>query len=147
MELTTNLSTAAVKEQMRKCAQHTQLSIDSEVPANIFFALDTHSECNTGQLQYAGGATAPVFSEVRSLLETFCGPAFFGALRAVAQAAVAKGQYPRVENKTPARMPDNPWYNAAPSFRGGWRGLLLSSCGPAVTHRDGFTNLMKLLQE
>ena len=69
VELTTNLSTAVVKVQMQKCTQYNQLSMDFKMPANIFFTLNTHSECNTGQLQYAEGTIAPVFSEVHSLLE------------------------------------------------------------------------------
>ena len=147
LELTTNLSTAAMREQMRRVVEHIQLSINSGVPANCFVVLDTHSDTHSGQLQYAGGASAPVFSHAHSLLQNFCGNAFLPAMQAAAKSAVANGRHPRVEKSTPASMPHNPWYNAAPSFRGGWRGLLMSSCGPAVTQEEGFANLMNLLHE
>ena len=93
IELTANLSTVAVKEQMWKCIDHVNLSINSKVLTNIFLTLNTHSNCGTSQLQYAEDMTNPLFSKTCSLLESFFRQAFFDVIRTVAESVVASHYY------------------------------------------------------
>ncbi|KAF8124448.1 hypothetical protein EV363DRAFT_1103554, partial [Boletus edulis] len=39
------------------------------------------------------------------------------------------------------------WYDDSPFARGGWRGLFVASCSPAVRAEDGFRDLKTLVEE
>jgi hypothetical protein len=109
-------------------------SVASKVPANVFIVVDTHADTLTGSLQWAGGVTAVRTAPMSELLAEFCGKAFLD--KAKGSAVVAREFQP----------PENPgWYKDSPFFRGGWRGLLLATCGPAVRIHAGFDDLKRLV--
>lgn len=114
---------------------------------NCFVVLNIHSNTYSGQLQYAEGVSALVFLHLHSLLQNFFSNTFLPAMQAAAKSTVVNGRHPCIEKTTLASMPHNPWYNAAPTFHGNWRGLLMSSCGPGVTQEEGFMNLINLLHK
>ena len=111
-------------------------SIESNVPANCFLVVDTHADAHTGGLQWGGGVTTAVkTSPASQVIIKFCGENFLQAMRKSANAA---RQF---------TVPDRPsWYSDSPAFRGGWRGLFVASCSPAVRVRVGFGDLKKLVQ-
>lgn len=117
-------------------AEFLDLSIKSNVPANTFVVLDTHSDSLTGGLQYAGGTTASQSAIASDVLDNFAGPSFLLKLRETAERARAPG----------FNTKSTGCYDTSPAYRGGWRGLLLSTCGPAMRVRNGFDDLLNLVR-
>ena len=110
-------------------------SIKSSLPANTIVVIDTHADTLTGGLQWAGGTASVRTAPVSDILREFCGTAFFERTKAAAETA------------RKARAPDKQeWYTAAPFHRGGWRGLVLATCGPAMRQCDGFNDLKTLVE-
>ncbi|KAI9568141.1 hypothetical protein HD554DRAFT_2172539 [Boletus coccyginus] len=129
IDLKVNGQAAALKEMEPVC-KFIDRSTQSTVPANTFFVVDTHSDTLTGGLQWAGGVTAPKMAPASELLSEFCGKPVLGAMMKAAEAS---------RRFVP---PENPgWYKDSPLYRGGWRGLLLATCGPAVRVPSGFKDL------
>ena len=111
-------------------------SIQSSVPANCFIVIDTHADELSGGLQWAGGRTAPKTAPVSEILSEFCGKIFLAEMRASSVMA---------RSCTPPKDPG--WYEDSPFLRGGWRGLFVASCAPAVRAPQGFRDLKKLVDE
>ena len=133
LSLKVNGQNAALKRMDAAC-KFIDHSTASQVPANVFIVVDMHSDTLTGSLQWAGGVTAVRTAPMSELLAEFCGAAFLD--KAKDSAAAARGFQP----------PENPgWYKDSPFFRGGWRGLLLATCGPAVRIQAGFDDLKSLV--
>lgn len=133
LSLKANGQNAALKK-MNLASKFIEHSMASKVPANTFIVVDTHADTLTGSLQWAGGVTAVRTAAMSELLVEFCGKAF---LAKVKESATAAREF---------QPPENPgWYKDSPFFRGGWRGLLLATCGPAVRIHAGFDDLKRLV--
>lgn len=111
-------------------------SIQSNVPANCFIVIDTHADTLNGGLQWAGDATSSQTAPASEVLEEFCGKRFLQEMLNASNAA---------RSFVP---PENPsWYEDSPFFRGGWRGLFVASCAPAVRVPNGFRDLKRLVEK
>lgn len=121
---------------MRKAVEFIQRSTQSELPANVFVVLDTHSDVKSGGLQWGGGATRPKFSPASELVARFCGQEFLGAMKAGADRARSM--------KPPS---GGEWYDDSAFSRGGWRALLLSTCSPAMRVEGSFADIRGLVEE
>lgn len=121
---------------MRNGIAFIRRSILSDVPANTFVLVDTHSDTNTGGLQWSGGATGPKHVLASEVLQKFCGGDFLSAMKAAANKA--RGM------KRPLQQTG--WCDDSPSSRGGWRGLLLSTCSPAMRVPDSFRDIRGLVE-
>lgn len=75
-----------------------------------------------GQAPVGKGVVAAVQTTlVSNVLTNFCRKAFLEATKKSTEAACA------------FLLPENPgWYKDSPFYCGGWRGLLLATCSPAV---------------
>ena len=123
------------RQRMDEGCRLIERSIKSSLPANTFVVIDTHADTLTGGLQWAGGSAGVRTAPVSDILLEFCGADFFERTKAAAETA------------RKAREPDKQeWYTAAPFRRGGWRGLVLTTCGPAMRQRDGFNDLKMLVE-
>lgn len=111
-------------------------SIRSNVPANCFLVIDTHSDSHSGGLQWGGGMTAPKAGPPSDVLSQFCGAKFFKAMESASNAA---------RNVGPPQKQG--WYEDSPFLRGGWRGLFVVSCAPVVRVRGAFCDMKKLVDE
>lgn len=109
-------------------------SIKSGVPANCFTVIDTHSDAHTGELQWGGGLKGVRTATAGDVLSKFCGKDFLQSMQAASKAAGAC-----VHTESPG------WYNDSPYFRGGWRGIFVASCAPAVRVKRGFDGLKHLV--
>ena len=89
--------------------------------ANAFIVVDTHSDGLTGHLQAAGGSTSPRHCAITQLLDEFIGRDF---LLDVKQAS----QFARADSSARGQV----WYRKDPYWRGGWRCVVMSTCGPAI---------------
>jgi hypothetical protein len=109
-------------------------SLASNFPANCFIVLDTHANTHNGQLQWAGGVTAPQTADASEVVTEFCGADFLRLTRDASNAAMSS-----------VCPPEPGWYSDSPYIRGGWRGLFVASCGPAVRHPAGFRDLKRMV--
>jgi hypothetical protein len=108
-------------------------------PPNIVIVLDTHSDTFSGQLQAAGGLTG--VSSTRTLpdlVRTYVGDP---VLREMANVSAEARSYNTIHEIRPGVLP---WADVTPKVRGGWRVLVMVSCGSAVRqpiHWDYITQL------
>ncbi|KAF9235310.1 hypothetical protein BU15DRAFT_64976 [Melanogaster broomeanus] len=70
------------------------------------------------------------------LLNAFIGSAFLGAAKEVSQEALRQG---------PTNV--TTWYNRSAHWRGGWRCLVLATCGPAMRVPHHFDSVKKLVSD
>lgn len=119
---------------MSPAREFVERSVRSHIPANFFAVVDTHADTHTGELQWATGPDGAHTAPASDLLHNFCGERFLKAMQAASDAA-------RV-----VVAPENPsWYNDSPAFRGGWRGLFVASCAPAIRVESAFNELKSLV--
>ena len=122
--------------KMSSARQFVERSIRSHFPANSFIIIDTHADTHTGELQWGVGADGAYTAPASNLLDNFCGSRFLKTMQAASNEARA------------FTAPTDPgWYNNSPTFRGGWRGLFVASCAPAIRVANGFNELKRLVVE
>ncbi|KAI9459612.1 hypothetical protein HD554DRAFT_2176882 [Boletus coccyginus] len=113
-----------------------QRSILSDVPANTFVLVDTHSDAVTGELQWSRGSTGPKNCLPSELIRKFCGDGFLQQMKVAADKA----------RGLPPHPPQAGWYDDSAFSRGGWRGLLLSTCAPTMRVPESFQNIRGLVE-
>jgi hypothetical protein len=111
-------------------------------PANLVIVLDTHSDTFSGQLQATGGLTGVSTTlTLPDLIKTYVGDA---VLQGMGEASRASRSYNLVHEISPGVVP---WADITPKVRGGWRVMVMVSCGSAVrqqVHWDYITQLFRL---
>jgi hypothetical protein len=114
-------------------------SISDGRPANLIVVLDTHSDTFTGQLQTTGGLTGVGTNlSLPDLVRSYVGDA---ALQEMRHASAVARSYPSCLEMSPGVAP---WADITPKARGGWRVMVMVSCGSAVripVHWDYITQL------
>ena len=108
-------------------------------PANVIVVLDTHSDTFSGQLQATGGLTGVKTSlTLPDLLRTYVRDVL---LQEMAKASVQARSYNTIPEIRPGVLP---WADITPKVCGGWRIMVMVSCGSSVTqpiHWDYITQL------
>ena len=96
-------------------------------PANLIIVLDTHSDTFTGQLQTTGGLTGVSTTlTLPDLVRGYVGDAILQEMIKVSGLA-------RAYNFVPEISPGlRPWADITPKARGGWRVMVMVSCGSSV---------------
>ena len=110
-------------------------------PSNLIIILDTHSNTFTGQLQVAGGLTGE--STTLTLPHLVKSYVVVETLQEMASASQAARSSSLVLEVSPGVTP---WGNITPKVRGGWRVLIMVSCGSSVKipmHWEYITQLFK----
>lgn len=125
----------AAQGKMEGAFKFIERSIALGFPANTFVILDTHAETDTGSLQYGGGKTNPTFAPASEVVSKYCGGTLLKAAKAANLCAETHG---------PTKNPK--WFNDSAYFRGGWRGLLLATCGPAVRTANGLMDVKRMVE-
>ena len=102
-------------------------SIADGRPANLIVVLDTHSDTFTGQLQTTGGLTG-VGSNLTlpDLVRSYVGDAI---LQEMMHASGVARSYHSFLEISPGVAP---WADITPKARGGWRVMVMVSCGSSV---------------
>lgn len=88
-------------------------------------------------LQWGNDRGYPLESHTGEVLNKFCGEELLDAMKETTNAA--RGQ----KRDNPQEMD---WYDASPYSRGGWRGLFLSTCSPAMRAPESFNDLKRLVE-
>jgi hypothetical protein len=116
-------------------------SIHSGRPANLIIVLDTHSNSFSGHLQAAGGLTGVSTSlTLPDLVKMYVGDFIFEEMP---KASAISRSYDHIYQLSPGVAP---WADITPKVRGGWRVLVMVSCGSAVkqlSHWDYITQLFR----
>ncbi|KAG1887457.1 uncharacterized protein F5891DRAFT_1199920 [Suillus fuscotomentosus] len=109
-------------------------------PPNTFIVVDTHSDEFTGMLQHTGGHTGGTNTTITEIIEAYLGTEFLKCMGEASDAA-------RTDNSTfTTAKSTKPWCDLTSRARGGWRGLLLVSCGPAMRVSHHFESVLKLVK-
>lgn len=122
-------------EEIQAGSSFLESSVTSNVPANTFVVVDTHSNMQTGHLQYGGERTITQCALASEVLSEYCGQTFLGEM--CDAASVARMAEPSTKSDE---------FNTSPSFRGGWRALVLTTCGAAIRIKHSFDDLFSLVQ-
>lgn len=116
-------------------------SIDEGRPANLIMVLDTHSDTFSGQLQATGGLTGASTSlTLPALINMYVGDRILGDM---CEASKIARSYNFIHEIS---LGFSPWADITPRVRGGWRVMVMVSCGSAVrqpNHWDYITQLFK----
>ncbi|KAH0833794.1 hypothetical protein J3R83DRAFT_10941 [Lanmaoa asiatica] len=112
-----------------------QDSIERGMPANTFVVVDTHAETDTGRLQYGGGKTQPDFARTSEVIDGYCGEVMLKTMEA---ANLSAQQHSASEASH--------WFNDSVYFRGGWRVLLLATCGQTFRVENGLIDVKRLVE-
>lgn len=109
-------------------------------PANLIIVLDTHSDTFSGQLQTTGGLTGVRTTlTLPNLVRGYIGE---GTLQAMRQAsAIARSYHSILEISAGVR----PWADITPKARGGWRVMVMFSCGSSVRIPMHWESITKLI--
>jgi hypothetical protein len=137
-----------MKGAQSRVAKHTDThldfimkSMDQGRPANLIIVLDTHSDTFSGQLQAAGGLTGPSTTlTLPDLVRTYVGDSILKEMIRVSAIARAYNVIPQISPGV------TPWADITPKARGGWRVMVMVSCGSAVRvpmHLEYITHLFK----
>jgi hypothetical protein len=96
-------------------------------PANLVIVLDTHSDTFSGQLQATGGLTGVSTTlTLPDLVRTYVGDAILQEMRTASAVARSYNIIPQISPGVA------PWANITPKVRGGWRVMVMVSCGSSV---------------
>ena len=125
----------AAQREMAEGRKFIQQSIACSVPTNTFVVIDTHTETETGNLQYGGGETRPEFAPASEVIRGYCGEALYKTMHT---ASVLAQQEKASETSH--------WFKDSIRCRGGWRVLLLATCGQAVRTENSLIDLKRLVQ-
>jgi hypothetical protein len=116
-------------------------SLDEGRPANLVIVLDTHSDTFSGHLQATGGLTGPSTTlTLPDLVRSYVGDA---VLQAMEEASAIARSYRLVPEISPGVAP---WADITPKARGGWRVMVMVSCGSSVktaAHWEYITHLFR----
>ena len=116
-------------------------SIRDGIPANLIIIIDTHSDTFSGQLQATGGLTGVSTTlSLPDLVSMYVGESILQEM--VAASLLARGYNDILEISTGL----TPWADITPKARGGWRVLVMVSCGSAVRqpyHWEYITQLFR----
>ncbi|KAG1829563.1 hypothetical protein DFJ58DRAFT_737265 [Suillus subalutaceus] len=116
-------------------------SMLENVPSNTFVIMDTHSDEYTGMLQHTGGASGGTNTTAAEIIQAYLGKKFIAAMRFASKNARED------ESVETTAMGGTPWCDTTPKARGGRRGLILVTCGPAIRVSHHFDSLLKLVKE
>lgn len=116
-------------------------SILENVPSNTFVIMDTHSDEYTGMLQHTGGASGGTNTTAAEIIQAYLGKQFLKAMKIASKHA-------REDKSAETTIKGSaPWCDTTPKARGGRRGLILVTCGPAIRVSHHFDSLLKLVKE
>ncbi|KIK35615.1 hypothetical protein CY34DRAFT_16908 [Suillus luteus UH-Slu-Lm8-n1] len=106
---------------------------------NVFVVVDTHSDEFSGMLQHTGGHTDGTNTIITEILQAYLGKDFVTRMKTLVIVA---------RNDTTMRKTLNgkaPWCDFTANTRGGWRGLFMVSCGPAIRMSHHFEEVKALV--
>jgi hypothetical protein len=115
-------------------------NINRGFPPNTFIIVDTHSDEFTGMLQHTGGHAGGTNTTITEIVEAYLGTDFLKCMGESSDAARSDDSALATAKMT------KPWCDLTAKARGGWRGLLLVSCGPAIRVSHHFDCVLKLVK-
>jgi hypothetical protein len=116
-------------------------SIDEGRPANLIIVVDANSDTFSGQLEATGGLTGENTTlTLPDLVENYVGESI---LQETLKASTYARAYSTVHEISPGHAP---WADITPRVRGGWRVMVMVSCGSAVRQRNHWKYITELFQ-
>ncbi|KAG1868948.1 hypothetical protein DFJ58DRAFT_723355 [Suillus subalutaceus] len=101
-------------------------NIKAGFPSNTFLVVDTHLDEYTRMLQHTGGHAGSTNTTITEILLAYLGEDFVKSMKASSEAGRSDETVKKTMNGNAPRC------NLTPRARGGWRGLFMVSCGPAI---------------
>jgi hypothetical protein len=131
----------AVSKHQDSHSDFIKKSLSEGRPPNLVIVLDTHSDTFSGQLQASGGlTTAGITMNLTDLVRGYVGDSTLQEMMTVSEVARS---YKIIHEISPGIQP---WADITPKVRGGWRVMVMVSCGSAVRipmHWEYITHLFR----
>ncbi|KAG2062972.1 hypothetical protein BDR04DRAFT_1164401 [Suillus decipiens] len=133
------------RAQLRECkklvpgVEFVRRNITCGFPPNIFLVVDTHSDEFTGMLQHTGGQTSGTSTTITEILVAYLGEKFVQVMNKSSKIA-------RSDETVKKTINGKQWSDLTPCARGGWRGLAMVSCGPAIRVSHHFEAVKALVE-
>ncbi|KAG1746873.1 hypothetical protein EDB19DRAFT_1826261 [Suillus lakei] len=141
--LTLNMRGAAHLSESKKLApgvEFIQHNIHAGFPPNIFIIINTHSNKFTTMLQHTGGHSGGTSTSIKEIMTAYLGQEFQSAMKAVSTAARSDESIRKTVNG------NDVWCDLTACARGGWKGLFMVSCGPAIRVSHHFEEVKGMVQ-
>lgn len=129
--------------ETKKLGQHIDFikeAIAAHKPPNMIVVMDTHSDSLTGYLQHQGGSTGAQSTSVGQIVDLYVTSPLLVAM----QGASGIARSTSGDAKTPNGK--SPWAGMTAKSRGGWRGLIMVTCGPAIRSPVHFESVRSLVK-
>jgi hypothetical protein len=118
-----------------------QRNIHAGFPPNVFVVIDTHSDEFTGMLQHTGGHSGGTSTSIKEIMTAYLGQEFRSAMQAASVAARSDESIRKTVNG------NDVWCDLTARARGGWKGLFMVSCGPAIRVSHHFDEVKGVVQK
>jgi hypothetical protein len=117
----------AVSKNQDSHSDFIKKSMSEGRPPNLVIVLDTHSDTFSGQLQTTGGLTGVSTTlTLNDLVRGYVGESTLQEMMRVSEIARS---YNLIHEISPGITP---WADISPKVRGGWRVMVMVSCGSSV---------------
>jgi hypothetical protein len=113
---------------------------NTETP-NLFILLDTHADSFSGFLQHTASSSGSQSASVEEILQAFITDDILKAMLTVSNKCRASITSLVTQNG------EKPWTDVTPKARGGWRVLVLATCGPAMRQQSHFRVVQKVVSQ
>ncbi|KAG1721315.1 uncharacterized protein EDB91DRAFT_1256570 [Suillus paluster] len=110
-------------------------------PPNTFVIIDTHSDEYSGMLQHTGGHSGGTNTTITEITAAYLGAELLQSMGDASRAA----RHHKTEITT--KSGKKPWCDLSAKTRGGWRGLIMMSCGPAIRVHHHFKSVVQLVND
>lgn len=127
-------------KKLEPLVDFTEAAIQAGRPPNMIAIMDTHSDPLTGYLQHQGGVSGGQSTTVGDIVRSYITPPL---LLAMERASKISRNHPP-DGKT--RNGNSPWKGMVAKSRGGWRGLIMVTCGPAIRSPAHFAAVQELVR-
>ncbi|KAG1725722.1 uncharacterized protein EDB91DRAFT_1254660 [Suillus paluster] len=117
-----------------------QRNIEAGFPPNTFVLVNTHSDKYSGMLQHHGAHDGGTDTTIAEITAAYLSDFLNSMVHASHAARSDKTEITTKRGK-------KPWTDLTPKVRGGRRGLMLVSCGPAIRVRHHFDSIVELVQK
>ncbi|KAG1820766.1 hypothetical protein EV424DRAFT_1347028 [Suillus variegatus] len=115
-------------------------NIEAGSPPNVFLIMDIHSDKFSDMLQHTRGHMSGTSTSLTKILTVYLGEEFLRVMQQSSRIA-------RSDKKVMKTINGNkPWCNLTACAQGGWRGVIMVSCGPAIRVSHHFKAVKVLVE-
>jgi len=128
-------------DKAQKAIRFMKQALDDGTPSSTIIVIDTHADTFSGFLQQTGGSSSGTSVQIGDILTSYLPNEFFVCTEEASK--ISRQVHPPVLTGDERE----PWSDMTISSRGGWRCLVVASCGPAMLTATHYPFLQRLVKE